>query len=65
VKELIISAVVVFALLAPFLAYCIGYRRGHASGWLDHYFKTVESDRARRDRRGQFIAIRGNGGRTS
>jgi hypothetical protein len=52
---LLVFAVLVAA-LGPLWAYHVGFRRGHASGWLDHYFGAVRQDRERRDRIGRFKA---------
>lgn len=62
--ELSLVVAIVVGLAGMAGGYAIGFRRGQAVGWLDHYFKTVAEDRARRERNGRFksrIAIRASG----
>ena len=55
-----LTACLVFAVFPMIAGYIIGYRvgfkKGEAEAWLDHYFAGVARDRARRQSNGQFKA---------
>jgi hypothetical protein len=40
--------------------FAIGYHRGRAVGWLEHYEFRERQNKARRDRTGRFIAVKAN-----
>jgi hypothetical protein len=47
----------VFPMIAGYiLGYRVGFKKGEAEAWLDHYFAGISRDRARRQRNGQFKA---------
>ena len=48
-------AFVVGAIVGGIIAYEKGRRFGHDEEWCDSYFENVAKDRARRDKRGQFV----------
>ena len=55
-----LTVCLVFAVFPMIAGYIIGHRagfkKGEATGWLEHYDECVSRDRARRQRNGQFKA---------